>query len=146
EVYVVKIFHDSLATNIRPLIRALEWSVQQRADMINLSLGTSNPEHEEALRASLKHIVAQNIQLIAAHEEQVRWLPGALAGCVPVAVDWQCPRDQYRKTSLEDGRTLYYASGYPRPIPGVSPERNLKGLSFAVANVTGLLARERQRA
>lgn len=33
------------------------------------------------------------------------------------------------------------ASGYPRPIPGVPPERNLKGISFAVANVTGVLAR-----
>jgi hypothetical protein len=32
------------------------------------------------------------------------------------------------------------ASGYPRPIPGVPAERNLKGLSFAVANATGLLA------
>jgi hypothetical protein len=32
------------------------------------------------------------------------------------------------------------ASGFPRPIPGVPPERNLKGLSFAVANATGLLA------
>ena len=32
-----------------------------------------------------------------------------------------------------------HASGYPRPIPGVPPERNLKGISFAVANVTGLL-------
>ena len=26
------------------------------------------------------------------------------------------------------------------PIPGVPPEKNLKGLSFAVANATGLLA------
>ncbi len=33
------------------------------------------------------------------------------------------------------------ASGYPRPAPGIPPERNLKGLSFAVANVTGALAR-----
>jgi hypothetical protein len=33
------------------------------------------------------------------------------------------------------------ASGYPRPIPGVPPERNISGLSFAVANVTGFLAR-----
>ena len=31
------------------------------------------------------------------------------------------------------------ASGYPRPIPGVPPERNLKGISFAVANATGIL-------
>jgi hypothetical protein len=32
------------------------------------------------------------------------------------------------------------ASGYPRPIPGVPPERNLRGQSFAVANATGILA------
>jgi hypothetical protein len=30
-----------------------------------------------------------------------------------------------------------------RWLPGVPPERNLKGLSFAVANVTGLLAQGR---
>jgi hypothetical protein len=35
----------------------------------------------------------------------------------------------------------FRATGVPRPIPGVPPERNLKGLSFAVANVTGILAR-----
>jgi hypothetical protein len=33
------------------------------------------------------------------------------------------------------------ASGYPRPIPGVPPERNLRGVSFAVANATGVIAR-----
>jgi hypothetical protein len=32
------------------------------------------------------------------------------------------------------------ASGYARPIPGVSLEQNLKGQSLAVANATGLLA------
>jgi hypothetical protein len=36
-------------------------------------------------------------------------------------------------------RRIVRASGYPRPIPGVPPERNLKGISFAVANATGLL-------
>jgi len=32
------------------------------------------------------------------------------------------------------------ASGYPRPIPGVPNSRNLNGISFAVANTTGVLA------
>ena len=35
----------------------------------------------------------------------------------------------------------FRASGYPRPIPGVSPELNLHGVSFAAANVSGFLAR-----
>ena len=33
------------------------------------------------------------------------------------------------------------AAPYPRPIPGVPRARNLSGISFAVANVTGMLAR-----
>jgi hypothetical protein len=137
EVFAVKIFHDSLATRIGPLLRALEWSVRNKMDLINLSLGTSNSEHEAALREAVR----QSCQIVAAGEDAgVRWLPGAIEGVLAVELDWDCPRDEYRTRTAADGRVVYRASGYPRPIPGVSPERNLKGLSFAVANVTGLLA------
>ena len=47
-----------------------------------------------------------------------------------------CPRDRY---FFRDG--MFYASPYPRPIPGVPVERNLQGASFAVANMTGFVAR-----
>jgi hypothetical protein len=40
----------------------------------------------------------------------------------------------------DDGGIRVRASGYARPIPGVSLEQNLKGQSLAVANATGLLA------
>lgn len=142
EIFAVKVFHDSLATNIQSLIHALEWSARHEMHFVNLSLGTDNPQHERLLREIVDRLVAQGIKLVAAHEDAgVRWLPGFLAGVIPVALDWDCPRDEFRTSLLPDGRTLYHASGYPRPIPGVSPERNLKGISFAVANVTGLLAR-----
>jgi hypothetical protein len=141
-IFAVKIFHDSLATRIKPLLHAIDWSVDNGMHLINLSLGTSNQEHERVLLSVLERVQAQGILLVAAFEDGgVRWLPGALAGAVPVALDWNCPRDEYRTSSLPDGRTLYHASGYPRPIPNVPAERNLKGISFAVANVTGLLAR-----
>jgi hypothetical protein len=39
-----------------------------------------------------------------------------------------------------DGSVTFRASGFPRPIPGVPPEKNLQGPSFAVANATGVLA------
>jgi Subtilase family len=136
QLFAVKIFHDSLATSIDPLIHAIDWSIRNRMHMINLSLGTDNPDHEPRLRSAVERVVAARIQLIAAYD----WLPGSLTGIIPVAVDWDCPRDECRTSTLPDGRTLYHASGYPRPIPGVSPDRNLKGISFAVANVTGLLA------
>jgi hypothetical protein len=72
----------------------------------------------------------------------VRWLPGSLPGVIPVQLDWECPRDRFRCVEI-DGTTVFRASGYPRPIPGVPPDRNLHGISFAVANVTGFVARAR---
>jgi subtilisin family serine protease len=168
EIFAVKIFHDRLATGIETLVRAIEWSVENGMHLINLSLGTSNPDHEAALRAAVERVREKGITLVAAYEDGgVRWLPGCLpgvapgclpgvvpvgqavspvsrleAGLAPVALDWDCPRDEYRTDKLPDGRTLFRASGFPRPVPGLPPERNLKGISFAVANVTGILARE----
>ncbi len=53
-----------------------------------------------------------------------------------VQPDPSCPRDRY---FYRDG--MFYTSPYPRPIPGVPVERNLQGASFAVANMTGFVAR-----
>jgi subtilisin family serine protease len=144
EVFAVKIFHDALTTRIESLIAAIDWCLRNRMDAINLSLGTQNAEHEPVLREAVGRVVERGCTLVAAGEnEGVRWLPGALAGVIAVELDWECPRDEYRTYARADGRVIYRASGYPRPIPGVSPERNLKGLSFAVPNVTGLLALQR---
>jgi Subtilase family len=141
-VFAVKIFYDELATRIEPLVCAIDWCLRNRMDMINLSLGTANSAHEAVLRAAMDRVNAAGASLVAAYEDGgVHWLPGSLPGAVPVLVDWECPRHEYRTSQLEDGRLVYRASGYPRPIPGVPPERNLKGVSFAVANVTGLLAK-----
>jgi subtilisin family serine protease len=140
-LFAVKVFHDALATRVESLIQGIDWCIAQRMDFINLSLGTQNTAHEACLRAAVDRVTAAGIRLVAAYEDQgVRWLPGSLAGAVPVMLDWDCPRHQYRTARLDDGRIVYHASGYPRPIPRIPPERNLKGISFAVANVTGLLA------
>jgi subtilisin family serine protease len=143
DLFAVKIFQNSLATRIEPLVAAIDWSLRHGMDLINLSLGTNNPAHETLLRAAVDRVLAKGALLIAAHEtDGVRWLPGVLQGVLPVALDWACPREQYRTATLPDGRTVYRASGFPRPVPGLPPECNLKGLSFAVANVTGLIARQ----
>ena len=140
-LFAVKVFHDVLVTRVESLIQGIDWCIAQRMDLINLSLGTQNTAHADLLRAAVNRAAAAGIRMVAAYEDQgVRWLPGSLAGAVPVMLDWDCPRHQYRTARLEDGRVIYHASGYPRPIPRLPPERNLKGISFAVANVTGLLA------
>src|ERR1022692_4689663 len=95
EIFAVKIFHDRLATGIETLVRAIEWSVENGMHLINLSLGTSNPDHEAALRAAVERVREMGITLVAAYEDGgVRWLPGCLPGVAPVALDWDCPRDE----------------------------------------------------
>jgi hypothetical protein len=59
-----------------------------------------------------------------------------------VQLDWTCPRETFRRVDI-DGAPVFRASGFPRPIPGVPPDRNLHGISFAVANMTGFVARAR---
>jgi Subtilase family len=128
DLFSVKVFDRRLSANIGAILRALAWCREERMDLVNLSLGTGNPEHRE----SLMQAVADNAVVISAAE----MLPGGLPGVVGVAADPSCPRDEFRHR----GGT-YFASPYPRPIPGVPESRNLQGISFAVANMTGLAAR-----
>jgi subtilisin family serine protease len=143
ELYAVRIFDRQLSTGIAALVRAIEWSAEEGMHVANLSLGTSRSEHEAALREAVGRASARGLLLVAARDDEgVRWLPGSLSGVVPVQLDWSCPRDAYRIVEV-DGEPVFRASGYAREIPGVSPDRNLHGISFAVANVTGFIARAR---
>jgi hypothetical protein len=62
--------------------------------------------------------------------------PGALDDVLGVGLDWDVPRERWR---VEDG--VFYASGHPRPIPGVPQRHNLYGISFATAQASGFAAR-----
>ena len=127
EYFAVRIFDRELRTNIDTLLAAIQWSVDQKMDIVNLSLGTSNPAHAEKFAPLLAHAIF--ISPAGAY-------PGDLPGVIRVAQDPTLPRDQYRSEG-----EIFYASSYPRPMLGVPPERNLNGVSFAVANMTGFVAR-----
>ncbi|HEX6214664.1 MAG TPA: S8 family serine peptidase, partial [Vicinamibacterales bacterium] len=140
-IYCIKVFDRELAATGNALVAAIEKAIEQRVQIINLSLGTQNRDHEPALTSVVQEAVDGGAIVIAAGEQDgVRWLPGALPGVWPVMLDWTVPREECRVQLRSGAAPVFYASGFPRPIPGVPPERNLKGLSFAVANVTGLVA------
>ena len=141
EVQIARVFDRRLDTTVDALVAAIKWGVAQRAHLINLSLGTANAGHAERLQAAVKEATAAGAWVVAAGEQEgTRWLPGSLDQVVSVALDWTLPREACFVEPREGNLPLVRASGYPRPIPGVPPEKNLKGLSFAVANATGLLA------
>jgi hypothetical protein len=128
DLFAVKVFDRRLSVNIAAILRALAWCRAERMDAINLSLGTPNEEY----RAPLLEAIADNGVVVSA----AYLLPGVLPGAVAVAADESCPRDTFRRQG-----DVFLASPYPRPIPGVPPSHNLQGVSFAVANMTGFVAR-----
>jgi hypothetical protein len=141
EIFSVRIFDRALTTSLPVLVAALKWAADNRMRVVNLSLGTSKPEHRPALAAAVAAARSRGVVVVAARDDGgVEWLPGMLAGVVPVQVDWDCPRDRYYAAETDTGMT-FRASGFPREIPGVPPQRNLHGISFAVANITGFVAR-----
>ena len=128
ELYAVKVFHNRLSANIDTILRALEWCREQGMHLINLSLGTRNQAH----RAAFERAIAGGPLVVSAAGS----LPGDLTGVIAVSPDERCPRDSY---GCRDG--VFYAAPFPRSIPGVPQEHNLQGASFAVANMTGIIAR-----
>lgn len=140
----VRVLGRELATSARILARAIGWAVAARVHLINLSLGTTNDAHIALFEAALDEAQRQGVLVVsAARQEITRWYPGSLEGALGIVAGSDVPRD-----ALEfDGDSAISAlssdvrsSPYPRPIEGLPPQRNLMGVSFAVANATGILA------
>jgi subtilisin family serine protease len=142
DIFAIKVFDRELAATGSALVAACEYALTLSAQLVNLSLGTQNPDHEAALLDVVKRLRDSGAIVVAAGEQGgVRWLPGSLDGVWSVTLDWMVPRDSCRLDRLNQRGASFRATGFPRPIPGVPPAKNLKGLSFAVANVTGILAK-----
>ena len=139
-VHLARVFHDELATSARTLAKAIEWAGERGCRVANLSLGTPRESRIEMLQPAVDRAARAGTLVIAAYShEGERQYPGSLPDTLGVCLDWDLPRDVVR-IGRRDGRRVLYASGYPRPIPNVPPERNLNGISFAVANATGIVA------
>jgi subtilisin family serine protease len=132
EYFAVKLFHEELRATADDLLQALIWTIENKMDLVNLSLGTRNGKRAQ----DFERIIARGLKLVAARDvDGTLCYPGCLPGVFGVSLDWEIDRGTY---VLRDG--VYYTSGYPRPIPGTPQHRNLNGISFAVANITGLIA------
>jgi len=144
QLYAVKVFDRALTTNIDAILKAIDWCIEHDMDVINLSLGTVNVEHRDAIEQTVARAAEKGTVLVAAREMSGKpSLPGCLTSVIGVVVDWEISRDRYEVSCAGD-EPAFIASAYPRDIPGVARERNMSGISFAVANMTGFVARARQ--
>lgn len=140
-----RVFDRDLATRIDRVIRAIDWCLESGADVINLSLGTTNPAHRGEFVAALDRVREAGALMVSAFEMDGRLMfPGSLPGAIGVIADPECPVHRLRPI-LRNGTRVFRAPPFPRPIPGVPPSRNLSGVSFAVARISAHLAGSRRR-
>jgi subtilisin family serine protease len=145
DLHVARVFDAGLSTTSEALAAGLDWAIDIGAQVVNLSLGTANVEQEPRFASILGRAAEHNVWVVSASEhDDAAWLPGSMEGAVGVVVDWECERTTVAVGERSDGTPCLKASGYPRPIPGLPPERNLRGVSFSVANSSALLTRIRQ--
>jgi len=141
QYFAARLFQTSLRTTTEGLFNAMDWAIAQRMDVINLSLGTRNAIHAPRFNTIIRRARELGIFIVAARDaEGELCYPGCLPGAISVGLDWDCPRDRYRFEETEQG-AVFHASGYPRSLPGMQRERNLNGISFAVANMSGFVIR-----
>ena len=143
---MVRIFDQQLATSVPILVNALDWASEHHMRLVNLSLGTPNEIRAYDLAPAVERAVEKGTIIVSAraNEEQF-WYPGCMEGVLGVVLYWEHPRESVSVIKVEESAKassarVVSASGYPRPIPGIPTSRNLNGISFAVANTTGVLA------
>jgi subtilisin family serine protease len=140
ELFVVKIFDNKLVTSLLTVIRAIDWCLEQEIDVINLSLGTLNACHRGAFELAVKKSRRAAAVIVSALEiNGMAALPGSLKGVIGVLETEPGSKQDYQICERY-GKPVYTAPPFPRDIPGVPRERNLKGASFAVARVSALVA------
>ncbi len=132
DLYAVKIFDRSFATEIDVVVKALEWCVDNEMDVVNLSLATAKIAHADTLREPSRRV---NVLVAPADFIGLPAYPGSFSWAFGVSADSTCPRSDFRVAP--GGKFL--ASPFPRSIPGLTSDQNFAGTSFASANLTGLI-------
>lgn len=126
-----QVFGERMTTSPKQVALGLDWLRRQSVDVVNLSFGLR--QDRPALRCAVDGALKVGIHLIAAAPARGRQVyPGAYPGVIRATGDARCGLGQI--SSLD---------GHPADL-GASPrslEGKLGGASFAVAHITGMLAR-----
>ncbi len=138
-LFPVRIFHDKLEAPGARLLAAMEWAIDNAAEIIHLSLGLRGDRFRSELLDLCRQAERRNILIVAAArtgDEPV--YPAAFDTVIGVRglPDSQMDDLVYHP----DSPIEFSAHPYPRPLPGLPQHLNFRGASFAAAHVAGLAA------
>ena len=136
ELLAVRVLDDELRTSTPLLARAIRMAAQQGARVLNLSLGSGQPEARGPLLAAIEEASQLGaVCVAAAHPHGLPLWPADLDCVISASTHRSCPlADLYR---VPGPIPRYVTHGYPRPIEGRPPTDNFFGTSFAAVNLAG---------
>ena len=136
-LYSIRVFRRRLEAPVEALLHAIEWAAKERLELLNLSLGCTSLERKHDFIEACARAADAGVVIVSAAEA---WgtpsLPGALEGVVPVRADYDLDGDEIREVG-----GVFEAAPWARKRGVLPREKNFHGTSFAVANVTGVVAR-----
>ncbi|MBI2504162.1 MAG: S8 family serine peptidase [Candidatus Latescibacteria bacterium] len=143
-LYSLRILDASQRADLRLLATAIRWAAAQGLDLLNLSLGTVQPEGIADLQAACREAAAAGLILVAAaHEEGLLSYPAVFPEVIGV-----------RGGAFSQPYGYYYREGEPTECVARGEVQRLcwlegrevlaGGNSFAAARLSGLVALVRQ--
>ena len=145
-LYSIRVFTDRPECPFERVIAALALALEWGPRFVNMSLGTTEERWKKDLEAIGAAAAKLGIEVVSpATHGGLPSYPGSLEGFTGVIMDASLPRNRPERRA-SGGRTWWYASPYPRELPGLPRSANLAGVSMAAANLTGFLVRGADRA
>ncbi len=139
----IQVFEDGPSAVFERVLCALDHALELAPDLCNLSLGTTRDRWCTELEPRLARFVERGIPLVSpAFWRGLPSYPGCLPGCHGVREDAALERAAPEHRTV-GGRQDWFASPYPRDLPGLPRSSNLAGVSMACANLSGYLLRGR---
>lgn len=139
-LYSIRIFDETLSANGQSLIAAIQWAIDQEMDIINLSLGTTDVAHKEAIAEVCQKSTDKGIILISAdHNSGLPSYPSHLPNVIGVTGDkiyerygyYYRPGDIIECVARGDEQRVCWKDGR---------EIMIAGTSYAAPHITGIIA------
>ena len=139
DLHAVRVFDRELRTHATVVAAAIHWAIEHEMRVVNISLGTEQDMHRNALERACSKAAEHGLILVAAADpnEEV-WFPADFDAVIAVAGDDRCAWDEHM--CCPDDPIPFRAHPSPRPLPGRPQRFNLRGHSFAAAHITGRVA------
>ncbi len=139
-IHPIRVFDKKLETSISILVEAIKWSIKNKMNIINFSLGTLEKEHLEPLYKICEIAYLNNIIIVASKSNSNEWsYPAIFENSIGVASNnfQSCFDYQF----LKDEAIECVSKGYQQWALWKDGEREyLSGNSFAAPNITGIVA------